>query len=67
MSTTEEQSVLDMVWPDFETYIEEMRVRFITGAEPLSNFDDYVETLERIGLSQLLQVQQARYNRVMGG
>ncbi len=66
MSTKEEQSVLDVVSPDFDSYVTEMQVKFLTGAEPLSKFDDYVATLNKIGLEKLLGVYQTKYNRAMG-
>jgi putative aldouronate transport system substrate-binding protein len=66
MSTVDEQSVLDTVGPDFNSYVEEMQVKFLTGAEPLSKFDSYVETLNKIGLEKLRQVYQAKYDRAKG-
>jgi putative aldouronate transport system substrate-binding protein len=66
MSTVAEQSVLDVVSPDFNSYVTEMQVKFLTGAEPLSKFDDYVATLGKIGLDKLLGVYQSKYNRAMG-
>lgn len=66
MSTPEEQAILDRILPDFNTYISEMRVRFITGGEPLANWDEYIQTLERIGLAELTEVQQARFDRATG-
>lgn len=66
MSTVDEQTVLDTVSPDFNSYVEEMQVKFLTGAEPLSNFESYVSTLNKIGMDKLQQVYQAKYNRAKG-
>jgi putative aldouronate transport system substrate-binding protein len=66
MGLPEEQSVLDTVLPDFNSYVEEMQIKFMTGTEPLSGFDSYLETLNKIGLDKLLAVYQAQYDRVKG-
>jgi putative aldouronate transport system substrate-binding protein len=66
MNTTDEQSVIDTYEPDFNTYVTEMQLKFITGAEPLSNFDAYVTTLNKMGMDKLLTVYQGKYNRAKG-
>ncbi len=47
------------------TYIEEMSWKFITGQEPLSNFDTYVSNLERLGISDVVAVYQEAYDAYM--
>ena len=47
------------------TYIEEMAIRFMTGAEPLSNFDNFVSTARGMGVDELLSLYQAAYDRFM--
>lgn len=51
---------------DVDTYISEMRAKFMTGQEPLSRFDEYVKTLEKIGLPKLLEIRQQQYARYQG-
>lgn len=46
-------------------YIGEMRWKFITGQEPLSNFDTYVSNLERMGISDIVAVYQEAYDKYM--
>ncbi|MGX7031066.1 extracellular solute-binding protein [Vagococcus zengguangii] len=51
---------------DLQTYIEQMEAKFITGVEPLSNWDKYVKTIESMGVDKYVEVyQQAvdRYNQ----
>jgi len=48
-----------------DTYIAEMKWKFITGQEPLSNFDTYVSNLERMGLSDRIAVYQEAYDAYM--
>jgi putative aldouronate transport system substrate-binding protein len=62
--TPEEQEVVDKYFPDVETYTNEMRIKFIKGQTPLSEWDSYVKTLENMGINELIKVWQARYDRV---
>ncbi len=48
------------------TYVDEMYIKFVTGRESLDNFDKYVEQVEKLGLSELLDMYQSaldRYNK----
>ncbi len=42
-----------------------MFYRFIFGDESLDNFDDYIETLNSMGLPRLLELKQAQYDRYL--
>lgn len=44
-------------------YVVQMEEKFITGEEPLSNWDLYVQTLKDFGVDQLVEVYQAAYER----
>jgi putative aldouronate transport system substrate-binding protein len=44
------------------TYIAEMKWKFITGQEPLANFDTYLAELERLGISNMVAVYQEAYD-----
>lgn len=44
---------------DINTYVYEMQTKFITGIEPLDNFDAYPATLEQMGVKRLIELQQA--------
>lgn len=61
--TPEENEIMEEVWTDMKTYIEEMTAAFITGAKPLSEWDSYVGEFERMGLSRYMEVYQAMYER----
>ena len=63
MSTDEEQDILDVYEPDFNTYCSESIVKFITGEQSMDTFDDFVSTLNSIGLDKLLEVKQAQFDR----
>jgi putative aldouronate transport system substrate-binding protein len=47
------------------TYVDEMKMKFLTGQEPLSGFDAFVNQLNRLGLPELIQITQAAYDRYL--
>ena len=49
-----------------KTYVEEMAVKFINGEENLDNFDDFVATVEGMGLQEVLKINQAGLDRYIG-
>jgi len=61
--TAEEQKRLSEIQNAISTYTEEMRIKFICGVEPISNFDTYKQKLEQLGIKEYLQMQQAAYDR----
>mgnify|MGYP006275594813 CR=1 FL=1 len=61
--TTEEQEVIDLYEQEMIDYIDEWHAKFIIGAEPLSAYDSFVESLDGYGLQELLEVYQAAYDR----
>lgn len=61
--TEEENEILSNQGTEVEKYVEEMRDKFISGAEDLANFDKYVETLEKMGLNNVIDAYQAAYER----
>lgn len=62
--TDEEQYVLDNKYADISLYITEMQAKFITGVMDIeSGWDAYVAECEKMGLSEVLEVYQASYDR----
>src|SRR5699024_1314420 len=61
--TNEESKVLRTVGTDIDKYVEEMRDKFITGDVPFSKWDDYVETINEMGLEKYMEAKQAAYER----
>lgn len=65
--TEDEQYVLDNKWTDIQKYYQEMEVKFMTGVEDIeTGWDGYCKTLEQMGLSEVLEVYQAAYDRWNG-
>lgn len=50
---------------DINTYIDEMTLKFITGATPLSEFDTYMQTLKDMGIEDAIQITTDEYQRFM--
>ena len=44
-----------------QSYSAEMQIRFITGDEPLSNFDAFVSNLKRMGIEDVLALCRKQY------
>lgn len=64
--TDEDFNEYTSLWTDLDTYIKQMHAKFITGEEPLSNFQNYVETLESMGLPRVIELVQVAYDRWNG-
>lgn len=62
--TVEEKKVYDRIWPNIDTYVSEMKQKWLLGAEDVeATWDKHVKTLKELGLDELLKVQQSAYDR----
>ncbi|WP_165971886.1 extracellular solute-binding protein [Paenibacillus piri] len=61
--TKEEQDRLNALSSDITTYVTESRVKFVTGAVPLSAYDNYVSTLKKMGSDEFIGIYQKAYDR----
>lgn len=61
--TEEENKVLQAAGQDIAKYAEEMRDKFITGDEDLSQWDEYVKTIESMNFDEVMKVYQQAYDR----
>ena len=63
--TKDETSVLASKGMDVEKYAGEMRDKFIAGMEKLddSTWEEYIETLEDMGLNEYMEARQTAYER----
>lgn len=59
----EETSEYANLYNEIDTYVSEMYTKFIMGEEPLENFDNYIDTLEKMGMKDILSMQQAALDR----
>ena len=60
---TEESKIISQYSADIVTYVEEMTLKFITGNEPLSNFEKYQETLKQLHVEDLINTRQSATER----
>ena len=70
-STKEEIDAIDEVRGDLNTYYNEMKDKFIVGQESIDEkWDEYLQTVARLGSDRYVQVHQQKYERyldVVGG
>lgn len=48
---------------DLTTYVEQMEAKFITGVESLDNWDNFIKTIESMGVKDYEKVYQQAYDR----
>lgn len=61
--TDEENKKLTEINSDVGTYSTDMFNKFVTGAEPLSDFDAYVQTMKKMKIEEALNIYQAALDR----
>ncbi len=61
--TTEEADRRNEIMVQVNTYCKEMKLRFITGAESLDDFDAYVDEVNRMGMPEAIAITQAAFDR----
>lgn len=63
VASDEEQARLSQLMPDITTYVTEMSMKFVTGGEPLDNFDAFVGNLRSMGIEEVIAIKQTQYDR----
>lgn len=61
--TTEESRRLANLLGDLQTFSEETIQKILLGAEPITIWDDYVETATRMGVTEVVAIKQAALDR----
>lgn len=61
--TSEESNAMANKLTDINSYVKQARAQFITGVEPLSNWDAYVAEIEKMGIKEVLEIKQKAYDR----
>lgn len=61
--TAEESREFSTIMNEINTYRDEMTLKFIFGTESLDQFDQYVKTIENMGLNRALEIQNAALDR----
>ncbi|WP_068617638.1 extracellular solute-binding protein [Paenibacillus tuaregi] len=65
--TNEEQAEATGLLSDLNTYVQQMEAKFITGQEPLSNWDKYIAQVKKMGGDRIVELYQAAYDRWNSG
>lgn len=63
--SAEDKAFCDSVMDDVNSYISEMEIKFITGEEPLTNFDLYVNQLDKMGVTKAVEIYRKAYESHM--
>ncbi len=64
--TLEESETYAPILNDIYTYVSEMTLKFITGAEdPEAGWDDYVATIEAMGVDTIIEIKQTALERYL--
>lgn len=61
--TVEEAQEYAEIMNEVSRYQDEMILKFITGIEPLENFDQYVEKMKSFGLDRAMEIQTGALKR----
>lgn len=61
----EDQQTVAEVGTPIYTYVDEMTLKFITGAESLDHFDSFRDTVKSMGIEEVLQLEQKGYEEYM--
>lgn len=61
--TPEQQAEVTTLTSDLTTYVRQMEAKFVTGAEPMSNWDNYVATVKKMGGDRMQQIYQEAYDQ----
>ncbi len=64
--TDEEAARIDEIGTGINTYYNENVNKFIIGQKPLSEFDAFVNELQSMGITEMLEIYTTAYNRMLG-
>jgi len=62
--TAEEQAVVSTLGAEIDRYVQDMITKFLLGQKPLYEWGSFVESVNEMGVGELLSVYETAYNRV---
>ena len=65
LASKEETDTYAGIMADIITHKDEMVIRFIQGKEPLENFDQFVQSIQGMGIEEAIAIKQEQYDRYM--
>ena len=63
VATQEETKRTSEILTDLDTYSQELLTKLILGQKSLDDWDSYMDDLKRLGLDELTEIYQGRYDR----
>lgn len=63
--TSDELNEVTRIQADLSTYVKEMILKFIVGAESFDNYDKFIATQKSLGAEKLISITQNAYDRYM--
>ena len=63
--TADETDTFNTTWSDIAVVVTESTVKFITGDRDLAEYDDFVSTLESMGIEECISLKQDAYDRYL--
>jgi len=63
--STEENDLYTNLYPEIKSYVDEMRVKFIMGLEPMENYDAFVQTLSDLRIDEVMATYQSALDRYL--
>lgn len=63
--TNEEVQEYNSIMTDIQTYLDEFKLKFILGTEPLENFPQFVENIKNMNIDRAIAIRQAEYDRYL--
>ena len=63
VATQEETKRTSEILTDLDTYSQELLTKLILGQKSLDDWDSYMDDLKRLGLDELIEIYQGRYDR----
>jgi putative aldouronate transport system substrate-binding protein len=61
--TEEELQRVNAITVDLQTFIEQMEAKIVVGQDPVSKWEEYVQTMNKMGVEELVGIYQASYDR----
>lgn len=58
-----ETDIMSSIGKDIGDFITESEAKFVNGSTPFSEWDKYIETINKMGLSEYMKTYQAAYDR----
>jgi len=61
--TADENVRFSELWADISTHVNEKRIAFVTGEEPIENYEAFRNELKKMGIEELIEINQAALER----